>query len=254
MNIPIGEPHEIVKALGQGFAFVADDPRLYVRRGQEFIQFVNASGLQGDPLGAIRKYKQILGSIRVCRALVLDEKSLNFDLIFNKGVLLSRIAARHYERTGDIEEALKRSLSTGKDIDRGIRARLHDSRMDARLYRESEFVFSVARIPCAQLYPAIDFLYDGASAFLLEFDMPRFDLLGISIADVFQLWGKSHFTFQPNPRLHSAPFTGVEFDGQDPDTELFILHKTEVSSLISRSFKSADEVFSFVVESGLRKL
>lgn len=254
MNIPIGDPQEIVEALGRNCADVARDPRLYVRRGSEFIEFVNANGLQNDPVGAMREFKRSLGSIRVCRALVLDETSRNFDLIFNKGILLSRIAARHYERTGDLNEAVRRSRSAGGDIDRGIRARLHDSSVDARLYRESEFVFSVARIPCAQLYPAIDFLFDGASAFLLEFDMPKFDLLGISIADVFQIWGKSHFTFQPNPRLRSAPLDGVEFDGLDPDTEMFILHKTEISALVSRNFKTPDEVFAFVAENGLRKL
>ncbi len=200
-----------------------EDPRISTRR-KEFLRFVEEQ--KPEPENAKQGFKKYLGNMRVFRALCLVEGSKAYHRIFDQRILLSKCATQH-----SLEASIEKERKIG--FMKGIRARLHQGE-----YEDSDFVFSVAGFPEPQIVPAIDSLNEQNKVYLLEFDMPEFDALPITIADI--AGSKS------NPSLFYH--NGIMFNASDPNVERFVLHKTHMSNLTSRSFGNWDEIFKLCSE------
>jgi len=200
-----------------------NDPRIFTRR-EEFLKFLLR--YNPKPVQAKDAFKRHLGNIRVFRALCLVEGTEDYSRIFKQGILLSKCAAQN---------SLEASLEKAKRIKmmQGIHARLHNGN-----YEDSDFVFSVADFPEPQIVPAADFLDNGNKAYLLEFDMPLFDALPITIANIAGS-RKKPILFYHNQVL---------FNASDPRVERFVLHKTHITRLESTVFNSAQEIADFAAD------
>lgn len=210
--------------LGRDFRKVVLDPRIRTKSSQ-FIEFVLKNGL--TPENAKQAFKEHLGKVRVYRGLCLNEGTEGYRRIFEQKVLYSRAAAAQ-----GLEYSLKREKQIG--YLRGVHARLHEEGTE---YEESDFVFSVAKFPEPQIAPVIDRMHisDG-KGYLLQFDMPTFDLLGITIADIVRGDEKNPYLFRHR---------GILFNGSDPDVEIFGLHKTHMSDLSCTVFSSPEQIYNF---------
>jgi hypothetical protein len=211
--------------LGESFAQLAQDARIRTR-SDAFIRFVREQGIS-DPWEAKQRFKESLGMTRVYRGLCLKEGSWAYRTIFEGGILYSKIAAQ----TRSLQASLVRESEIG--YQRGILARLNQQ---GTSYDEGDFVFSVAKFPEPQILPAGEFFGDNKRAYLLHFDMPSFDLTGITIADVARLRGRDPYYFR---------YCGIWFNALDPDVEMFVLHKTHISNLTYQTFANRTEILAF---------
>lgn len=207
------------------FKPLLEDPRIK-NRSQEFLSFIESEGIT-DPEDAKRKFKDRLGLIRVYRGLCMEEGSTEYRRVFEDRTLVARISARE----ADLRLSLAKAERIG--ILRGVLARLNQP---GTVYDDGDFIFSVSPYPEPQVLPAAARLTTLNKVYLLHFDMPLFDTLNISIADITKTMPRNPYLFR---------YRGVLFNGSDPNVELFVAHKTHLHNLTSQSFSVPEDVLAF---------